>query len=409
MKYTSLLLALLLVPASFLWATTIKKGSEVRIDQAVEDNLYVAAGELIIEAPILGNLTAAAGEAKITAELKDDVLLLGGDIVISAICGADLRVLSGTLFIEQDVLGDLVIAGGEVEIAEGVKVHGELVLAGGSVALNGEVLGDVYLTGGDVRLNGHVHGALIARGGSLYVGGTVGGVSSLAAQDLSLGPLAKFERDVRYWSPDGQKDFTGHLGPGVKARLDDSLKTKFSGVKKEWEHQIKKGVQVFGYLRTISGLLITLLLVAFFDRYFNRNTGRLALSAGPSIVNGVGLLLALPLLSGIAMITVIGFPLGIIGFSVYAILLALGQALVAVIASYEIEKIKDLNWNKGMHLVTAAGLFLGLRLLSYVPIGGWITFAAFVLAVGYLWWMLRHPVSNNGGEENPIRPEQELV
>jgi uncharacterized membrane protein YfcA len=74
-------------------------------------------------------------------------------------------------------------------------------------------------------------------------------------------------------------------------------------------------------------------------------------------------------------------------------MLSMSTALPAVIAAYEWRKLKDQNWTKGGVTLVAVGIFLGLRLVSRIPVFGWLlSFIAAAVAFGYIYMIIRKKI-----------------
>jgi uncharacterized membrane protein len=389
MKRSILLLAtLLLALPLWLGASEIKSGEKVRISEPVGENLYVAGGEVVVEAPIGGDLVAAGGKIVINASIADGGLIAGGEIVFNGDIQNDLRILGGKIVINSNVAGDLVIAAGEVMVGPGSSIDGDLIVMGGKLNLLGAVKGKVILRGGEMILGGPVAGSLSAYGGKLVVNSEVRGQSELSAENISLGPDSRFFSDVRYWNKSGEIAFDGRLADGATARYDESLKMDFSGIdRQDWQ----QFWFLFSVYRFIAGILLIVLLVLLFHRFFRRNAGALTDNAAANFGYGVLYFIGIPILSFLAFITIIGIPVAFILTAGYGITLALAGALVATVLTYEIDKYTNRQWGRGTVILVAIGISLLLRLLSLIPVAGWLVSALLITVVfGYLYQNIRN-------------------
>ena len=383
-KITTSLLSLLLVLGitSSLQASTIKVDDHLRITESVDHNLYVAAGELDIDADIFGDLVAAAGEVDITGTIHEDVTLAGGDVDLRGLIHGDLRVIGGSFHIRNDVLGDLVITGGEVSISEGVTIGGDLIVAGGEVRFAGIVQGDVHMAGGEVRFRGFCQGDFNAKAGELTINGTVHGSSSLSAQSLRIGSDARFESDVKYWTKEGEVNFKNSLAEGVQAEFSDSLKVDLGDFNRK---TLKQGLFAFTIFRVFAAALLIILMIALFNRFFSENAGRIKKEYFADLGYGAILFLGVPIAAGLACITIIGIPAGLIMFSVFGISVLLSHSLTAVVAAYEMEHHLNRSWGKGTIMLVSLGAFILLKVIGSIPFfGGLVTFIITMIAFGYI-------------------------
>lgn len=389
MRTVNVWLSSLLLLALPLWVfgSTVRSGEKVTIDQPVEGNLYLAGGEVYINAPIGGDFIAAGGEMQVKGPIGDDGLVAGGEIVIDAPVRGDLRIAGGQITIRQNIGGDLVVMSGEVVIAEGVSIGGDLMALGGKIEMRGNVQGLIRVTGGEFDMNGTAGGGIEASCGEVEINGEVGGPSRLAAGNIKLGSNAAFAGDVRYWQEGGEIDFGDRLRNGATATFDPSLERRAGG----WDmDEVKRGMFLFSVYRFLAGIVLIVLLIYFFNRFFRRHAGRITNNMAGSFGYGMLYLIGVPILIVLALITIIGIPVAFIMAAGYGITLALAGALVSVILAYELEKYQGKDWSKGTMMLIAVGISLGLRLVDFIPfVGGIVLFLLIAVVFGYLYQNIR--------------------
>jgi len=384
-KVITLVLAAILLGSFSLQASQYKAGESVTISERQDKNVYVAGGNITVNAIVDGDLIVAGGTITVNDSINDAAIITGGEIEVMGVAGNDLRVFGGEIRITKDVHGDLVITGGEVQIDETVTIWGDLVVAGGEVASHANVKGDVKMAGGDLILRGRIDGKLDVAANELSLSPVVKGKSSISAQSFQVDQGAQFFGDVRYWSKRGETDFQAYLMDGAEATYDTSLKKEFN-----FEFNMKKAIWSFTVFRILSGIVLISLLVLIFGRFFVKNAGGVRLRMGNYLGSGLLLFFGLPLASIIAFGTVIGIPLGVVGMSLFVILLVLANALTAVVAAYEIREYRRENWNTGAMIAISIALFIALRMLDLIPVAGsLVNFALSAIAVGYVIKMVR--------------------
>lgn len=400
-KTGTLLIGFLLLNLGIAGAADVKTGEKVTLSQDAPHNVYLAGGKVSVNAKVHGDLVGAGGKIHVNGITQQDVLLAGGEIEIDAESEGDVRILGGDIHITKNVKGDLTITGGKIRIAEGVTIGGDLIVAGGEVKLNGDVLGKIHIAGGKLYLNGNVEGGIEAKAGFIEINGRVNGECELASQKLILGDKAFFAGNVKYWTKHHSPSFSGKLADGVKATYHAGLKTDWLDQDYDMgdmSHKIKRGV---GFFQIFSGLLMTFLLIAFGDKMFTRYSGQASKNLGPAFGLGTMLLIGIPILSGVAFVTIIGIPLGVIGMGAYGIMMSMSVALPAVIGAYEWRKLKDQNWTRGGITLVAIGLFLGLRLTAKIPVFGWLlAFFATAAAFGYIYMIIRKKIEPSAEASN---------
>jgi hypothetical protein len=93
--WTSIAIAFfaLILIAGAAWAAEIASGDTYHLPagQTIDNDLYVTAGEIIIDGVVNGDLVAMGGYIEINGEVTEDLLAAGGGIVINGVVGDDVR------------------------------------------------------------------------------------------------------------------------------------------------------------------------------------------------------------------------------------------------------------------------------------------------------------------------------
>ncbi len=399
------ILTLCLIGASTLFASNVRTGQDVRIDEPVSGNLYTAGGDIQMLAPIGGDIVAAGGEITVRDSVAGDVLIAGGEITLNGFISDDLRVFGGEIEVNGSVRGDLLVAGGEVTLAPGATVYGDLLVSGGKINIKGAVRGKLQAAGGEVVLEGPVDSDIELRGGRVRVDGAVRGASLLASSDLQLGPNASFAGNVRYWDGDGSVDFSDHLREGATASRDDSLEIGVDFT--SWKAGFRKAAFAITAFKFLSGAVLIVLLITFFSGFFSRHAGDLTESVGSSLGYGVLYLLLVPVIAIFAFITVIGIPVGFILTAGYSITLILAGALISTLIAYELRAKMDKDWTTPLLMLVAIGVSLVLRLVDMIPFAG--NLILFVLTAVGLGYIYQKTSSGSRAESQMSRDSEEIV
>lgn len=366
-----------------LRASDYRSGENVTVEEPTKGNLYTAAGELRIKAPINGDLVAAGGKIWINDTIIEDGMVAGGEIDVQAVIKGDLRIAGGKVRIHNEVMGDLILMGGEVEVMPNARIGGDLIVMGGEAKVHGSVAGIMRSYAGQLDFSGVVMGEFVARGGQASINGEVRGASELSAQQLSIGPDASFFANVRYWQEEGEIDFGDRLKEGATATFDPKLKSDL--VSFDFD-ELRRGLFWLSIYRFVAGIILIVLLISMFHRFFSNHAGRLTDQLASSLGYGTLYLIGIPVLAILAFVTIIGIPVGFILTAGYGISLALAGALVATVLAYEFEKYLGKKWNKGTMMLVAIGISLLLRFVDYIPLVGNIILILLVaVAFGYLY------------------------
>ena len=190
-----------------------------------------------------------------------------------------------------------------------------------------------------------------------------------------------------YYSRHGEVDFADYLQEGVTATYDESLRpdTDFSEGKHEFKHGMKQASRGFFVYRIMSSMLLITLLLTLFGGFFARASGSLQRNYANNIGLGLGYVFLVPVMMFLAGITIIGLPVSFILGSAYGISLALGHVLAAIFVAFEWQFISGRTLSKGQTILASIGAYLGLKVLSAIPVmGGIAAIAVTLMALGTL-------------------------
>lgn len=361
---SSFLLLLLAVALPWAQAAEPKAAEQIQISEPINDDLYLAAEKIVLSAFLTGDFVAAGSEINIEDTVDGDALIAGGDIKINGYVTDDIRAFAGTLDIHGGSGGDIMIFGGEVTLHREAVVGADVVIFGGEVEINGQVQGSVMIYGGSLSLNGSVGEDLELKGGEIYVNGTVAGESVIAAENLEIGSSARFSGPVRYWSQQGEVDFGK---TATTAIYDSELGEKFR--EEDWSFS---GFFAFLLYSVLASLLVAAFLIFGFGRYFSQGVSRLRNDFFKSFGTGVLYVLAVPFLIFLLMISLIGIPLGLLGFAFFIFTLFFAPVIASVMLAYWLRARNNQDWGDWLMVLISGGIFVALWLLMIIPFIGWL-------------------------------------
>jgi len=382
----SFLFYLLLVSACilnyplFLSASTVKGGEKIVITEPVQGNLYIGGGEIDINAPITGDLFVGGGDLSIMDTIYRDILALGGNINLENVCHEDVRIMGGNIEIQSDVFGDLIIGGGNIDIEEGVTITGDLIIAGGHVDFHGIVKGTTRIYAGSIDFNGIAEKEVEIKSDNIEINGSFLSDASIAVNDLTIGDNAKFSGPVNYYTKEGEISFEGTLYNGAEATYDASLENTFGELDSTNSRQ---GRFLFFLVRMLSSSVLITILVLLLHPFFEKIPPIIETNSLNSLGLGLLYIISVPVISIVAFASVIGIPLGLILLALYAITIALGKVLASIMGAYYINRIQSKWWSKWIIIGVAIGVWVALKVLTFVPVVGWvIAIVAAVLSYG---------------------------
>ncbi len=340
-------------------------GQDVNLSTPTNHDVYVAGETVTLHAPVQGDVMAAGGTVVIRDHIAEDLVLAGGDLVVDGSIGEDLMVMGGSVRIHQPVKNDLIVMGGEVIIDPYVTIGNELLVMAGKVIIDGKVEGNIKARGGELILGGICQGQLDMQGEAVTINGLVRGKAILAAESIRLGKDAQLYGPVAFWTEDPETvDFTPALFQDAKAQFNESLR-----LEDNWSVQPWSGfLFVLAYL--LSVLILIVLVHGLIAKVMAKSAQTLQQETVRSLGYGVLYFLGVPLGISLLMITVIGIPLGLFALFLYLFSVLFALTLSAVMLTYQIRDKYQYDWSKGKLILVSLGLFVVLRLLSFVPLLG---------------------------------------
>ena len=381
------LIALVMQPLGLCPAAAFGSGDVVVVSLPFGDDLYVAGGKVVVTEPVSGDLLAAGGSMIFNGSVGSDLLAAGGSLIINSPVQDDVRVAGGDLVLTSTVGGDLIAYGGNVTIPAGAVVMGDAVVGSGSLYLAGTVRGNLLVYAGSLDFTGGVQGNAEFYGDEkVKIDGQVEGETVFAGRSVDLGPGARFGGDVSYWRQEGEIDFAGVPVDGQVRYLPELEQKKYGHGAIHAKEKVGKGLRAITggfFLGTlVSGSVVIVLGILLLKGTFRRAGEELHRFAWRSI--GVGFLafLLLPLAGFIALITVVGLPIGLLLLAVFFLSVLFGRVIASMALAAWIERRSVSQWRTWRLILTAIGLFVLIKLTGLIPFVGWLVVLLTVCA-GY--------------------------
>jgi cytoskeletal protein CcmA (bactofilin family) len=356
---TGAALIFLMIPA-MTFSAEFRLGEQPSIgsSEKIADDLYLTGGNVTSAGEISGDLTALGGTLIISGNVKGDLMAGGGNITILSNVEDDVRAGGGTVVIQGKIDGDLIAGGGQVTIG-GPGIGGDAVLGGGNIRIESPVLGELRIGGGNV-----------------YINAPIGGDVKIDAEKVTLGKNAVITGDINYKA---KKEMVLEEGAVVKGKIDFEMR------KGGREHSRAAFGALFPALvfwKFLALLLGALIFGLVFRRYSMEIAG---MAAGrPFFQLGLGIIVfvAMPLLSLLFLVSVVGIPLGVIGLLGFVILVLFSWMMAPIIVGsvayrYFSKKGLEVSWKTiliGVLICSILGIvpFLGAlvqALLMFLSLG----------------------------------------
>jgi hypothetical protein len=248
-----------------------------------------------------------------------------------------------------------------------------IVIVGDVLVDRGQTTKDVVVADGDITVRGTVEGDVVAANGDVAIRGHVTGDVLTFAGTTTLGRRAQVDGDVAYG------DKKPRVAPGAQ----------IGGKVKKFKAEDLGGgaiaLRIGLWLAvTISALVLGLILLALFPQAADAIARTAKARTGRAFLVGVLLFVLIPIIGVIALITVIGIPLG--GGLLLAMLPIYGLAYTA--SAFVVGRLVS---KQGARILAFIIGLVILRVLALVPfLGGIVWFLATILGLGALFVAARH-------------------
>jgi cytoskeletal protein CcmA (bactofilin family) len=325
-----------------------------------------------------GDILSAAATLAISDSVAGDVIVAGGDVAFRGSAGGDILAAGETVVVGGSAGGSVRAAGGEVRVDAAVARNA--TLAGGDVELQPAaiVTGNLYAGGGTVRLAGTVHGGASIGAGEATIDGTIAGDVWVDAASMRVGPTARIGGTLRYRVPvdavtiDPAAQIVGERI--ALAPRDDGPDLPWAALRVLW----------------IAGMLVAgAAAVLLFP--LTAQTGAVAIRqrGGFAALMGFVCFVATPIALAVAMVSIIGIPVALIGFFLYGVLVFLSGSITAVFAGRLILRQTGTTDRGRMLLAFLVGSVV-IVLISLIPVLGVLAkIASLLLGLGALSLALR--------------------
>ena len=299
--------SLLIACASTLRAAEITGQDKMLIAEGtvLEDELYAFGQSLVLGGTVSGDVSAFVSELRVTE---------------TATITGSLNLAASTAEIGGQVANNIRAAGSDVTVS--AKAAGNGVITGARVLLAGagEIGRDLFVAGADVGIDGSVGRNLRIAADKARINGAVGGDVRVTASRVSVGPQAVIKGNLFYTSSQPVK-----IDPGAQIMGKTVEEKPSSG--KDFLGPFRWVLRVIGFFALY---LVGALLIAVAPRTMVSSGEAVSRSLWMSLVVGLGALIVIPVVIGSMILTVIGFPLALIMFAMYLIMLYISRVVTAL-------------------------------------------------------------------------------
>ncbi|MES0491332.1 MAG: polymer-forming cytoskeletal protein [Leptospirales bacterium] len=353
-----------------LYASEIKTGKNVTIDEMLGEDLYAASDNVTVISIIQGDANLVGKVITVTSGVSGDLNIIGSEVKIVSNVGDDIHLLGKTGSITGTIDGDVFVAAGDLVIEKNSLIKGDLYIAGGDIKIYGKINGSVFIVGGDVVLAGETGKELKLQAGNTTIIGSIHGKATIGSNQLKIDPQARFYSDVEYWS-ENDVDFGKSVIAGearYSAELEQTFKPPY------------KFIIIFILLWLASSAFTIYLLNRIFGTFFKESSVYLKEKFLASFGTGILYFIVFPILIVILAITVVAFPFAVVFAFVYTLTFMFARPISAIMATYWLQNRLGKEWSRKRIFITGYGIYLGIVFIRFIPIIGWLAEAVFISA-----------------------------
>jgi cytoskeletal protein CcmA (bactofilin family) len=366
--------AFCLLGAATVHAQSVRTGHNLTVPsaQTVDGSYYAAGRSIDIAGTVNGDVYCGTQTLTISGTVHGDV-----------ICGAQTVTITGKVDGSIRVAGQQITLGGQV--GRNVSVAGqELHMGGGS-----GVGGDLTFVGSSLDADGTVGRDVVATAQTITVSGAVGRNMAANVQQLTFADGANVSGTVHYTSQQKADVQNGaHAGTLVYSQSQP----------KQPKHEAKHVLAWFLLWYAAAVLFSSIVLILLVPRLFRKISDEIITRPWWTVLIGFLVAVALPAITVIAFLTLIGIPLAVL-------LLLLGfiaTLLCFPVSAFTLGRVlygRWLGWSNNAIVIMLLGI-VSLIILLFIPLVNIIVWL-FVVWVGFggMARALRHTV---------LRPEYTL-
>ena len=352
----AILVILPIAPAS---AADLRSGDTVIIasGDVIDDDLYAAAGKIVINGTVNGDVLCIGETITVDGTIHGSITAIGATVVIGGEITHAVRAVGGNIDIKGNVGKDVMVAGDDVDIEDTAAIGRDLAFAVRKIRV-------------DALIDDSIKGA----GRTADFNSEVGGDVEIEIEKLTLEPTANIQGNLIYISKN-----EAIILPG--ARIGGTTTHNMPATREPTiPRSVNVWVRVIAFLMTlVTGGLIILLAP-------NRARAvAVSIKQKPLQSLGWGALIffATPIAVIIALITIIGIPVGLAGIVGYIIALYLSQIAVGLFLGYWILGFFNKVESRGILLgAFALGLVI-LTLIQLIPyVGPILGLATIIFGIG---------------------------
>lgn len=314
------------------------------------NNAYYAGNSVNIDGVVLEDLVAAGNTVTVTGAVNDNANIAASDITLNGKIGKSARLMGLEIKINNNIGADLFAAGSHITLNQNATVANDLVAGGAIIILDGNIGGNAYLAGSQITINGKINGNVIIKGNTRKV--------IIGDKAVILGNLNYQAQDAATISPTAKISGTTTF---TKMAKTNDIAAKF-----------KVATSVFSIIMAIASYLLLLVLIYLFPKLSRKLIEGSVSKPWENLGIGFLYLVAVPIAAIILLITIIGFPIGILAFGLFGLTIALAGAYGRILVGSLIFKWLGRDKTLRIDWLTALVGLIVTAIIAIIPVIGWL-------------------------------------
>jgi cytoskeletal protein CcmA (bactofilin family) len=281
--------------------------SGVSKNQVLDSTFYGAGDQVTIAGTVNGDVYAAGQSVDVTGTVNGDVLVAGQNVTISGNVTGSVRAMAQDLIISGKVSRGISIMSQAFVLTETGSIGSDATILAQSVKLNGQVLRDVTAMGSQVAVSGKISRNLTTNVEQLSLNDdshVVGNVDYTSSQELDRSSSAQVGGSIKRSEPTNYDN-----------------KNEFNVTASSIAAVILYMILALALIMLVAGLLVPRWLQSVTDEAYS--------SPWKAMLLGLVAMAVVPLVTIIAIVTVIGIPLAVLTVTIWLLMVTCSHILTA--------------------------------------------------------------------------------
>ena len=327
----------------------------IRADQTIDEDAYIFGNEVTFNGTATRDIVSATNRFDLgeTARVGGNVNVAANDVRLGGAVDRSVRVAAREVVVTGTIGGDLVVAAQTVRIEAGARITGDLLIAAQEVTIFGQIGGQIRGQANQLSLTDATVGQdiLVAANGLEVRGSSVvsGAIRNESDSDASIAGTATVAGPVERSDPSGVSAGGFSVGGGVG-----------------W------GIARLLFL-LMTGLVVVLVAPVASSAVADGVRRRFP----TTLIAGVVAIVLVPLIATLLLFTLIGIPVSVVAFTLFAVALYLSQVFVGLAIGRAVLPRGWRSYGRGYNILAMAIGVTLIGLLRLIP----IPFIDLVLAI----------------------------